>query len=352
MAEAPRPRQAVLKMAPYSPPTAGRAGKLRLDFNENTVGCSPRVLEFLRERLSASQLSVYPEYGEAKAAVAGFFGVPSDELLFTNGTDEAIQVLVNTYVDDGDEMLLLRPSYAMYRFYAEVAGAAVREIGYRDADLAFPLDELLEAAGPATRAILIANPNNPTGSAVSLEGIERILDRAPAAAVLIDEAYFEFCGTTALPLLSARPNLFVSRTFSKVFGMAAMRIGCLMSQARNIEFLHKAQSPYSVNTLAVLAASVAIEDRAYIENYVAEALGAREMLCRGLERLGIGYYPSQGNFILAKMGPRSIEVRDRLREKGVLVRDRSYEIAGAVRITAGTREQTGRFLDELAKIWR
>jgi histidinol-phosphate aminotransferase len=352
MADAPRPRQAVLNMAPYSPPTAGRADKLRLDFNENTVGCSPRVLAFLRERLSASQLAVYPEYGEAKAAVAAFFGVPPENLLFTNGTDEAIQVLVNTYVDDGGEVLLLRPSYAMYRFYAEVAGAAIREIDYRKTDLAFPLEDLLDAAGPATRAILIANPNNPTGSAVSLAGIERILDRTPQAAVLIDEAYFEFHGITALPLLAGRPNLFVSRTFSKVFGMAAMRIGCLMSQAENVGFLHKAQSPYSVNTLAVLAAGAAIQDRAYIENYVAEALASREMLCRGLDRLGIGYYPSQGNFILAKIGPRSVEIRDRLREKGVLVRDRSYEIPGTVRVTAGTRGQTQQFLDELEKIWR
>jgi histidinol-phosphate aminotransferase len=134
--------------------------------------------------------------------------------------------------------------------------------------------------------------------------------------------------------------------------MAAMRIGCLMSQAPNVSFLHKAQSPYSVNALAVLAASVAVQDRAYVAAYVAEALRAREMLCRGLERLGIGYYPSRGNFILAKIGPRSIEIRDRLREKSVLVRDRSYEIDGAVRITAGTCEQTERFLDELEKIWR
>ena len=134
----PQPRPAVLNMAPYSPPTAGRADKLRLDFNENTVGCSPRVLALLRERIDANQLAVYPEYCEAKGAVAAFFGVPAENLLFTNGTDEAIQVLVNTYVDDGGEVLLLGPSYAMYRFYAELAGAAVREIGYRAADLAFP----------------------------------------------------------------------------------------------------------------------------------------------------------------------------------------------------------------------
>ncbi len=121
-----RPREAVLKMAPYSPPTAGRAGKLRLDFNENTVGCSERVAEFLRKKLTAGDLAVYPEYGETRAALAEFFGVSADQFLLTNGTDEAIQVFVNTYVDAGDSVLLLRPAYAMYRFYAEVAGAKIR----------------------------------------------------------------------------------------------------------------------------------------------------------------------------------------------------------------------------------
>src|ERR1700685_305140 len=125
-----RPREAVLKMAPYSPPTAGRADQLRLDFNEHTVGCSPRVIEFLRQSLDAGSLAVYPEYGEAKAAVAEFFRVPPDRFTFTNGTDEAIQVFINTYVDDGQEVLLLHPAYAMYRFYAQVAGATVRAIDY------------------------------------------------------------------------------------------------------------------------------------------------------------------------------------------------------------------------------
>lgn len=352
MAEGLLPRKAVLEMAPYSPPTAGRAGKLRLDFNENTVGCSPRVLAFLRQRLTEDGLAVYPEYGEAKQELAAFFGVPPDELLFTNGTDEAIQVLLNTYVDAGEELLLLRPSYAMYRFYAQVAGTAIREIDYRAGDLAFPLEELLEAVGPGTRAVLIANPNNPTGTGVDLAGIGNILEKAGNAAVLIDEAYYEFSGITALPLIAEYPNLFVSRTFSKVYGMAAMRMGCLFSRAANIAYLHKAQSPYSVNALAVLAARAAVQDRAYIESYVAEALAARESLCAGLDELGIPYHPSRANFILMRIGPRSVEVRDRLRDKGVLVRDRSYEIAGAVRVTVGTRAQVRRFLEELKEIWQ
>src|SRR5437868_10432580 len=158
---APRPRRAVLDMAPYSPPTGDRLGKLRLDFNENTVGCSPRIVEFLKYKLSADQLSVYPDYSTVRPALAEFFRIDPDQLLLTNGTDEAIQVLINTYVDDGDDVLLLRPSYAMYRFYAEVAGASIREIGYQPAGLEFPLEELLAAISPSTRAVLIANPNNP-----------------------------------------------------------------------------------------------------------------------------------------------------------------------------------------------
>ena len=345
------PRAAVLKMAPYSPPTAGRAGKLRLDFNENTVGCSPRVIEYLKKCLDPGGLAVYPEYGEAKAAVAEFFRVRPEEFVFTNGTDEAIQILINTYVDDGNEVLLLRPAYAMYRFYAEVAGARVREIDYEGPTMEFPLNAVLKAITPATRAVLIANPNNPTGTGVSLLAIERILKRARKAVVFIDEAYFEFSGVTALGQIERSPNLFVSRTFSKVYGMAAMRLGCLFSHPANIAYLHKAQSPYSVNSLAVLAAQAAIRDTAYIENYVAEVLAARELLCVGLEKLKISYVPSAANFVLIRAGKRAIEIRDYLFGRGILVRDRSYEVPGCVRITVGTRGQTRRLLAALEEIW-
>ncbi len=351
MADGLRPREAIVRMAPYSPPTGGRADKLRLDFNENTVGCSPRVAEFLRRRIDEPSLAVYPEYLEAKPELAAFFGVREGQLLLTNGTDEAIQVLVNTYVDDGDEVLILHPSYAMYRFYSEVAGASIREIPYRPADLAFPLEELIEAISPATRAILISSPNNPTGTGATLEALRCILDRAPRAAVLVDEAYYEFCGVTALRLLDDYPNLLVSRTFSKVYGMAAMRMGCLFSQAANTRYLHKAQSPYSVNLLAALAAREAIRDTEYIRSYVDEVLAAREELYRGFSRMDIPCFHSQANFVLFRAGDRAIEIRDKLREKKILVRDRSYEIPGCVRVTVGTREQVRRFLQELENIW-
>jgi histidinol-phosphate aminotransferase len=345
------PRLAVQRMAPYSPPSGGRAEKLRLDFNENTVGCSPKVIEYLTQNVTASQLSIYPEYAEAMRELAAFFNVDQKEFILTNGTDEAIQVMINTFVDDCDEVITLKPSYAMYRFYAELAGAQVKELSF-PADLSFPLEVLLNAITPKTKAILIANPNNPTGTGLSLAAIHQILKAAPQAAVLVDEAYYEFCGVTALPFIDKYKNLFVSRTFSKVYGMAAMRCGCLFSSAPNVQWMHKAQSPYSVNTLAALAARAAIQDKEYIANYVAQVLKARQLCCDGLTRLGIPYFPSEANFVLFHAGDRAIPIRDALRDRGVLVRDRGYEIAGCVRVTIGTLAQTERFLTELEQVWK
>jgi len=349
------PRSAVLRMAPYSPPSGGREGKLRLDFNENTVGCSPSVIEALTRYLTADHLSIYPEYAAAIHDLAAFFRVQRDEFTLTNGTDEAIQLLVNTFLDDGAEVLMMKPSYAMYKFYSQLAGATVREIDY-PSDLQFPLDVFLAAIQPSTRAILISNPNNPTGGSIGLDAISQILKKAPQAVVLIDEAYFEFCGITALPWVRSHglgdyPNLFVSRTFSKVYGMAAMRCGCLFSSAENIQWVRKAQSPYSVNALAAVAARAAVQDTEYVKQYVAEVLQSREDVCRGLDELGIRYFPSQANFVLMYLGDRAIPIRDALRERGVLVRDRSYEIPGCVRVTLGTRSSTFRFLADLERLW-
>src|ERR1700761_6118891 len=162
------PREAVLQMAAYHPPTGGRRNKLRLNFNENTVGAPPHVIDFIKRYVTAADLSTYPEYDHALEDLSRHFGVGEDELTITNGTDEAVQLLINTYIDSGDEVLLLRPSYAMYRFYAQLAGASVEEIDYRAESLEFPLEELLERITPAKRAVLISNPNNPTGTGTNV----------------------------------------------------------------------------------------------------------------------------------------------------------------------------------------
>jgi histidinol-phosphate aminotransferase len=346
-----QPRAAVLNMAPYHPPTGGRRNKLRLDFNENTVGAPPHVIDFIKRYLTAADLSIYPEYDHAFEDLSLHFGVSADEMTLTNGTDEAIQLLMNTYINAGDEVVILRPSYAMYRFYAQLAGARVEEVDYRPGTLAFPAEELLERITPETRAVLISNPNNPTGTGTSLNVIERVLRKAEHAAILVDEAYYEFSGITALNLVGDRNNLFVSRTFSKIYGMAAMRCGCLFSNAANMEYVRKAQSPYSVNALAAMAARIAIQDQKFVEDYALEVLAARELLYVGFERLHVPYIKSQANFVLFQAGNRAIEIRDELRQRGVLVRDRSYELPGCVRVTVGTRDQVQQFLDELEQIW-
>lgn len=346
----PKPRQAIVRMAPYHPPTDGRRGKLRLDFNENTVGCSPRVAELLKRIADPDFFAVYPEYSEAVPKIAEWLSVNPDQLLLTNGTDEAIHCLINTYVDAGSEVLIPWPTYSMYQFYSELAGAVPRQVPYHLPDLAFPLDELLAGINDNTRAILLANPNNPTGGAIGIAEIKTILDRARDIAVLIDEAYFEFYDVTALDLVADYPNLFVSRTFSKVYGMAGFRLGCLLSQAENIAVIAKGQSPYSVNSLAAACALEAINDQEYISNYVTEARAARQRLIGGLTELDVKHYPSQANFVLAQFGDRSKEVCARLSERGILIRDRSHEIPGTARITAGTRAQAEQLLRALKDV--
>jgi histidinol-phosphate aminotransferase len=345
-----RPRRAIERMAPYRPPTSGRADLLRLDFNENTIGCSPKVTEFLRSVFSYGKLPVYPEYTESRAVLANFFGVDEEEMVITNGTDEAIQVVVNTYLDEGQECLLMRPAYAMYRFYAEVMGADIYELDFNPDTLAFPLEQLLETISNTTRLIMLANPNNPTGGGISRKAIERILDRATSAMVLIDEAYFEFSGVTALPMIRDYPNLLVSRTFSKVYGLAGLRVGCLFSQQVNTAFLRKGQSPYSVNAVGAAAARVAVEDQDFITRYVTEVLAARELTEVGLSKLRLPYFASEGNFLLIQFGDRAQQVVEGMRAKGILVRDRSREIPGTVRVTIGTREQMERFLCALKEV--
>lgn len=345
-----KPRHAVQKMRPYSPPSSGRADRIRLDFNENTVGASPKVVDKLKEALSQSLLSVYPEYEQTRPALARFLNVAEDQLVLTNGTDEAIQVLVNTFVEPDEEVLIMTPSYAMYRFYAEVAGARVREIDYDPETLAFPVDRFVANINNQTKLVMLANPNNPTGTGISIMHVEKVLRANPNCAVLIDEAYFEFCGKTALPFIQRYSNLFVSRTFSKAYGMAAMRMGCLVSNAENVANMRKAQSPYSVNLLAAIAATAAVQDREYVETYVKEVLSARDMMYSGLSELGVRHWRSEGNFILFHVGDKAGAICAGLRDKGVLVRDRSYELAGCVRVTVGTKDQTKRFLQGLKEL--
>jgi histidinol-phosphate aminotransferase len=332
-------RNAVKKIHAYRPPLAGRTG-LRLDFNESTIGCSPQVLAGLRV-LDAESLARYPEREPVEKLVATFLGLDPGQVLLTNGVDEAIHLLCSTYLDPGDEALIVVPTFAMYSVFALAEGAKVIEVPAGD-NFAFPTEQLLAQIGPRTRLIAVANPNNPTGTVVSAKVLLQIAQAAPHAAVLVDEAYFEFYGETLIDRTRQIPNLFVARTFSKAYGLAGLRIGVLAGDARQIEMVRRVASPYSVNVAALAILPAALHDQEYVNRYVAEVRRNRERLQLELGSLALRYWPSHANFVLVHIGLAHAEFVEELRARGVLVRDRHFDpgCAGCVRLTVGSDEHT------------
>jgi len=339
------PREAVRTLPSYHPPLAGRDG-LRLDFNENTAGCSPRVLERLRQ-LAPEQLASYPEREPVEAAVAAMLGVAAPELLLTNGVDEAIHLLCGTYLEPGDEALIVVPTYSMYRIYMMAAGAQVISVPAA-AGFTFPVEDVCSRISPRTRLMAIANPNNPTGSVAPPDDLRRLARSAPDAAVLVDEAYFEFYGQSMLAVRERFPNLFVARTFSKAYGLAGLRIGVLAGDADQMRAVRRVSSPYNVNAVALACLPEALGDQEYIEQYVNEVRESRLRLEQLLTASRIQFWPSEANFVLARVGAASSFV-EHMRRRGILVRDRSSDQSceGCVRITLGPRAHADRLLTAL-----
>jgi len=337
------PRDAVRTLPSYHPPLAGRDG-LRLDFNENTVGCSPRVLERLRT-LGPEDLARYPEREPVEAIVAKFLGVAPPELLLTNGVDEAIHLLCETYLEPGDEALIVVPTYSMYRIYMMAAGAQLVSVPANE-DFTFPLEEVKKRITTRTRMIAIANPNNPTGSVVAGEQLLEIAGAAPDAALLVDEAYFEFYGQTMLPRHRELPNLFVARTFSKAYGLAGLRVGVLVGDPEQMRAVRRVGSPYNVNAVALASLPTALADQDYIQQYVREVKESRARLEHTLDAGGIRFWRSEANFVLMRIGSTESAAAfvEQMRRRGILVRDRSADhgCEGCVRITLGPREHADR----------
>jgi histidinol-phosphate aminotransferase len=345
-----RPRQAVRDLPTYHPPLGDREG-LRLDFNENTIGCSPRVLERLRE-LNTAQLACYPEREPLERVVASYLSLTPHETLLTNGVDEAIHLLCETYLEPGDEALIVIPTFSLYEIYAAATGAKVVLIPSGE-DFRFPTQEVLARITPRTRLIAIANPNNPTGAVVLQQDLIAIAKSAPDAALLVDEAYYEFHGETLLGKWRELPNLFVVRTFSKAYGLAGLRIGILAGNAEQMKMVRQVSSPYNVNGVALACLPEALADQAYIRQYVEEVCQGRELLEQELRDWGVPHWPSRANFVLARLGAVNSEFIARMRQRGILVRDRSrdYGCEGCVRITVGTREQTERLIAALRQVF-
>jgi len=334
----PAPRLRVQAMKEYHPPLGSRDA-LRLDFNENTLACSPKVREVLGS-ISAGALTRYPEREPVEAIVAAHLRLAPEQVALTNGVDEAIHVLFEAFLEAGDELLLPVPTYTMYEVYASATDARVVTVQAGD-DLQFPFEPLLTAITPKTKLIAIANPNSPSGSAATREQLLQIAQRAPHAVLLVDEAYFHFHGETVIDLVGTLSNLVVARTFSKAYGLAGLRLGVLAGPVEVMRWIRRVLSPYSVNSLALACLPPALEDEAYIDWYVSEVLAARAEFEAALDQVKLRRWPSRANFVLVDVGSRHAEFVHMMRSAGVLVRDRSNDPGcdGRVRITIGTREQ-------------
>ena len=345
-ATAPEPRARVLAMPEYHPPLAGRQA-LRLDFNENTLAPSPRVFAKLQQ-LTAEGLTVYPEREPVERVVAQHLGVESNQVILTNGVDEAIHLMACAFLDEGDEALICTPTFFMYDVSVGMMTSGLIKV-QTDDSLEFPFERFLAAITPRTRLIIIASPNNPTGATVSREHLLAIAAAAPQAVLMVDEAYFHFFGDTVLPDITNVPSLVVARTFSKAYGLASLRIGALFANPRLIGFLRKVSSPYNVNGLALAVLPEALADKDYLNWYITQVHQGRERVFAALRELNVRTWPSAANFVLMDIGPRHKELCTRMRERGVLLRDRSADPGcdGYVRITVGVEEHVTRGIEAL-----
>jgi histidinol-phosphate aminotransferase len=346
-----RARKAIEQLQAYHPPKEGRAEMLRLDFNENTAGCPPGVVRALQRAMTPAWFTLYPEYENARRTLARYFRVSPDEILITNGVDDAIKLICDTFVEPGDVLATLSPTFAIYQFFHELAGGRVRHARYDDR-LQVSAKTLLTAFGKTARWAAIANPNNPTGTMVDKRDLKIVLETACRTLILVDEAYFDFSGITILPWIRRYPNLIVSRTFSKAFGLASLRIGFMFANKELAGLLRRSHAAYAVNGAAVCAAVEAIRHEEHVRGYARTIVDNRDAFCLELNALAIPYVPSAANFVLVRAGSQTGEIARRLRSKKILVREWSFDpcLRDYLRITIGTAPQMKRLLENLKRL--
>jgi histidinol-phosphate aminotransferase len=329
---------------------------LRLHQNENTGGCSPKVIEALAN-LRPDQIGFYPPYAKATEVVARYLGIAEDRVALTNGLDEGIMALAVAYLraapgESVREAIVPEPAFEIFRFDTAVAGGKLLQV-MPQPDFSFPLNEVLAAITPRTRVVFLTNPNNPTGVAMPLDAIKTVAAAVPKGAVVfVDEAYAEFAGISFIPELSSHPNVIVGRTFSKAFGLAGLRIGCLIGAPDTLNPIREAVPVYSVNIAAVVAIVAALQDLDHLNRYLKQVAESKALLYAACERLGLSYVKSSSNFVLVGAGDRAEALVKGAFERGIYIRNRSTEpgCAGRMRIATGIVEHTRRCIAVMEEV--
>ena len=333
----------------YPNPGAG----LRLHLNENTGGCSPRVLEAIRA-LQATDVATYPEYTAVVLACARHFGVDPGWVLLTNGLDEGILMaaighISRARIHDAETIVPL-PAFDPYPNSTAAAGATAVRVP-PEPDLSFPTEGVLRAITPRTRMIFLNTPNNPTGRLIAIDDLRRISEAAPDAVVLIDEAYIEFGGTSFLSELPKHPNVLLGRTFSKAYGLAGMRIGIVMGQPQVLDPVRAVTLPFNINGVAMAAVHAALDDTEFLPRYAAQVQESRQRLYAACRRLGLEYWESAANYVLVRVGDATPFV-EALAARRIHVRDRSKDpmTPGCIRVTAGMLPHTDAAIEALESV--
>ena len=353
----PRPNPAVLNISPYVGGEAQLVGVnrvIKLSSNEGAFGPPPSAVAAATR--AAAEMHRYPDAGchVLRQAIGSRFGLDPERIVCGNGSDELLSLLIHAYAGPGAEVIMSAHGFVMYEIASVGVGARVIKVPERN--LVADVDAMLAAVSPATRMVMIANPNNPTGSLLPQSEMERLrAGLPPDVLLLIDAAYCEYVDRPdydpGVKLVDAGGNAVMTRTFSKIFGMGGMRLGWCYAPPAVIDVLNRVRGPFNVNQAAQEAGIAALSEQHWVEAGRAHNAAQRARLSEALEGLGIKVWPSEANFVLADFGTAEAAsaADDTLRRRGIIVRAmRAYNLPHCLRITVGTAEECDMVVEALA----
>ncbi|WP_054949629.1 histidinol-phosphate transaminase [Numidum massiliense] len=325
---------------------------IKMASNENPAGCSPYVVEnLLPSSNSGQQLALYPdgEMRELRQTAARHLRVEPEQLIFGNGSDEIIQIIARCFLEPGMNTVMAQTTFPRYKTNVQIENVDVVEIpltgGTHD------LEAMAAAVNERTKIVWVCNPNNPTGTIVTHDALVQFIDRIPSSTlVVLDEAYAEYVADEHYPrtaeLLANYPNVIALRTFSKIYGLAALRVGYGIAQPEIVSELNRVREPFNVNALAQRAAHLALRDQSFVQACHRANLAGLEQLTTAFTRLGLSFYPPHGNFVFVDTGHPASDVYTSLLQQGIIVRaDDSWGCPTAIRVTVGNEAENAAFLN-------
>jgi len=332
----------------------GIRGSIKLASNENPLGPSPLAVQAIMDKVHG--LHRYPDGSGyyLKTKLSEKYGLPLDQIVLGNGSNELIELIVRTFLSAGEHVVQAFPTFLVYEKIVKGAGGRMTSVPL--SNFSIDLNGISKAITPKTKIAFINNPNNPTGSVLSKEETLRFLNEIPDdIIVVLDEAYIEFVSDEAVArgpeLLTEYPLLFVLRTFSKLYGLAGLRIGYGFASGKVIDYMNRVRQPFNANSLAQAAATAALDDSAFVSRTLKIVREGLRYLCRCLDDMGLEYLPTQTNFFLIKVPRGGRKIYDLMLMEGVIVRSMdSYGLPDYIRINVGLREENERFVKTLKKV--